>query len=148
MTTYRPISENDIAILIEMMQEFYAIDGYPMDVERSTLLFRKFIREENLGKAWLIESDGIVSGYAILTFIFSFEFGGNIAFVDELYIKEAFRGEGIGRQSVDFLKSEAKKLDLKILYLEVEHHNSNAKKLYLDKGFTEHKRQLLIYKPT
>ncbi|MBD3583887.1 GNAT family N-acetyltransferase [Flavobacterium sp. D33] len=128
------------------MQDFYAIDGYPIDVEKSASLFRKFIREENLGKSWLIASDGDIAGYVIMTFVFSFEFAGTIAFVDELYIKDGFRGKGIGKETIDFVKSEAEKRDLKILYLEVEHHNSNAKKLYLDKGFSAHKRQLLVYK--
>ncbi|WP_223845640.1 GNAT family N-acetyltransferase [Flavobacterium selenitireducens] len=146
MATYRPASENDIATLVPMMQDFYAIDGYPIDVEKSASLFRKFIREENLGKSWLIASDGDIAGYVIMTFVFSFEFAGTIAFVDELYIKDGFRGKGIGKETIDFVKSEAEKRDLKILYLEVEHHNSNAKKLYLDKGFSAHKRQLLVYK--
>lgn len=146
MTTYRPISESDIEILVGMMRDFYAIDGYPIDVEVSKGLFLQFISDENLGRAWLIEQDGNVLGYIILTFIFSFEFVGKIAFVDELYIKEEARGKGLGKSSIDFIKLEAEKLGLKLLYLEVEHHNSNAKKLYLRKGFSEHKRQLLIHK--
>jgi hypothetical protein len=36
------------------MQEFYAIDNYPIDVHVSNGLFQEFIRNENLGKAWLI----------------------------------------------------------------------------------------------
>lgn len=147
MATYRPISENDLQILVEMMSDFYAIDGYPINVDVSKDLFRQFIQNENLGKSWLIEQNGNVLGYIILTFIFSFEFAGKIAFVDELYIKEEARGKGFGKSSIDFIKSEAEKLGLKLLYLEVEHHNSNAKKLYSGKGFKEHKRQLLIYKP-
>ncbi len=130
-----------------MMRDFYAIDGYPIDTEISKQLFRQFISDENLGRAWLIEKNGQILGYVILAFVFSFEFAGKIAFVDELYLKESARGKGIGKSTIDFVKSEAEKLEIKVLYLEVEHHNSNAKKLYLGKGFSEHKRQLLIYKP-
>lgn len=144
-TTYNAATENDIEILVQMMRDFYAIDGYPMETETSKVLFRQFISDENLGKCWLIGYENQTVGYVILTFIFSFEFGGMIAFVDELYIKEEFRGKGIGKESIDFIQFEAKKRDLKLLFLEVEHHNSNAKKLYLDKGFHEHKRQLLAY---
>lgn len=128
------------------MQEFYAIDGYPMDVEISKTLFSEFISNENLGKSWLILFDGKTVGYCILTFVFSFEYGGKIAFIDELYIKEGSRGKGIGKASIEFLKSEAAKLSLKLLYLEVEHHNSNAQKLYLAAGFSLHKRNLMQIK--
>lgn len=144
--TYRRVLENDIEIAVGMMREFYAIDGYPIDIEKSKGLFRQFISDESLGMAWLIESGKEVVGYIIATFVFSFEYGGKIAFVDELYISGHARGKGLGRSSIEFIKSEAAKLSLKLLYLEVEHHNSNAQKLYLSTGFSEHRRKFMQYK--
>ncbi len=146
MCEFNPITENDIPIILPMMETFYAIDGYPIDSEKSKALFKTFIADENLGKAWLIYNNGQPAGYVILTTIFSFEYGGKIAFIDELYIKEAFRGQGIGKASVTFLKEQATKMGLKLLYLEVEHHNSNAQELYLKAGFTIHNRRLMQYK--
>lgn len=145
-TTYKPVSESDIAIAVSMMREFYAIDGYPIDAEKSKALFHQFIGNENLGRSWLIVSDEQIVGYIILTFVFSFEYGGLIAFVDELYISGHARGKGIGKSSIEFIKAEARKLSLKLLYLEVEHHNSNAQKLYLSAGFIQHNRKLMQYK--
>jgi ribosomal protein S18 acetylase RimI-like enzyme len=144
--TYRPIAEKDIDKTVAMMREFYAIDGYPIDIEKSRKLFGQFISEPNLGRTWLIENDNEAVGYIVLTFVFSFEYGGMIAFVDELYISEHARGKGLGKSSVEFIKTEALKLSLKLLYLEVEHHNSNAQKLYLSAGFTQHNRKILHYK--
>lgn len=145
-TTYRPVSEKDIEIAVAMMREFYAIDGYPIDVEQSRKLFRRFIAEENLGKSWLVLSGPEIVGYIILTFVFSFEYGGTIAFVDELYVSASARGKGIGKSSIAFIQEEARKTGLKMLYLEVEHHNSNAQKLYLSAGFIQHNRKLMQYK--
>jgi ribosomal protein S18 acetylase RimI-like enzyme len=147
MTPFKPIEIPDIPAIIEMMQEFYAIDGYPIDTEKSKLLFSEFLSDENLGRAWLLFEDGNPVGYMVLTFVFSFEYGGKIAFIDELYIKESSRGKGFGKAAVAFLKAEAAKLSLKLLYLEVEHHNSNAQKLYLAAGFELHKRNIMKYKP-
>ena len=146
MATYKPTSFDDINLLVEMMQDFYAIDGYPIDVEQSKKLFSTFISNENLGKAWLIESENQTVGYLILTFIFSFQYGGTIGFVDELYLSEQARGKGIGKQTIAFAQAEAAKLSLKLLYLEVEPHNATAQKLYLAAGFSEHKRQLMRFK--
>ncbi|RZJ67249.1 MAG: GNAT family N-acetyltransferase [Flavobacterium sp.] len=128
------------------MVDFYAIDGYPIDVEKSKLLFDEFISDEKLGKAWLIEYENKTVGYVILTFVFNFEYGGKIAFVDELYIKDEMRGKGIGKDAIDFVKQQAVEIGLKLLYLEVEPHNSTAQKLYLDKGFAMHSRQLMLFK--
>ena len=146
MTTFKPLEISDISIITKMMQDFYAIDNYPMDVEVAKKLFQEFISNEHLGKSWLIYSENEIVGYIILTFIFSFEYGGKIAFVDELFIKETARGKGFGKEAIQFIQSEVPKLSLKLLYLEVEPHNENAQKLYLAHDFELHNRKLMKYK--
>jgi hypothetical protein len=49
MTTFKPLEIANIEIITQMMQDFYAIDNYPMDVEKSKKLFQEFITNENLG---------------------------------------------------------------------------------------------------
>ena len=148
MTTFKPLEIADIEIITQMMQDFYAIDNYPMDIEVTKNLFQEFISNEHLGKSWLIYSESEIVGYIILTFIFSFEYGGKIAFVDELFIKETARGKGIGKEAIQFIQREVPKLSLKLLYLEVEPHNENAQKLYLAHDFELHNRKLMKYKVT
>ena len=148
MTTFKPLEIVDIEIITQMMQDFYAIDNYPMDIEVTKNLFQEFISNEHLGKSWLIYSENEIAGYIILTFIFSFEYGGKIAFVDELFIKETARGKGIGKEAIQFIQREVPKLSLKLLYLEVEPHNENAQKLYLAHDFELHNRKLMKYKVT
>ena len=148
MTTFKPLEITDISTITQMMQDFYAIDNYPMDVEVAKNLFHEFISNENLGKSWLIYSENEIVGYIILTFIFSFEYGGKIAFVDELFIQETARGKGFGKEAIQFIQQEVPKLSLKLLYLEVEPHNENAQKLYLAHDFELHNRKLMKYKVT
>jgi len=148
MITFKPLEIQDIAIITRMMEEFYAIDQYPIDSERTKDLFFEFITHENLGKSWLIQSKNEIVGYFILTFVFSFEYGGKIAFIDELYIKELDRGKGIGKKALLFIQQEVLKLSLKLLYLEVEPHNENAQKLYLAHDFELHNRKLMKFKIT
>ena len=148
MTTFKPLEIVDIEIITQMMQDFYEIDNYPMDIEVAKTLFQEFISNEHLGKSWLIYSENEIVGYIILTFIFSFEYGGKIAFVDELFIKETARGKGFGKEAIQFIQREVPKLSLKLLYLEVEPHNENAQKLYLAHDFELHNRKLMKYKVT
>lgn len=148
MTTFKPLEITDISIITQMMQDFYAIDNYPMNIEVAKNLFQEFISNEHLGKSWLIYSENEIVGYIILTFIFSFEYGGKIAFVDELFIKETARGKGFGKEAIQFIQQEVPKLSLKLLYLEVEPHNENAQKLYLAHDFELHNRKLMKYKVT
>jgi GNAT superfamily N-acetyltransferase len=146
MITFKQFEAQDAPAVITMMEDFYAIDGYPMDAAVSKGLFFEFIENENLGKGWIILADDKPVGYIILTFVFSFEYAGRIAFLDELFVSEEMRGQGIAKQALDFIAAEAKALSVKIIYLEIEPHNEAAKKLYLAKSFKEHKRGLMRMK--
>ena len=141
--TFKPIRLSDIDRTIIMMQDFYAIDNYPIDTAVSKSLLTEIIENENLGKGWLILDNDIPVGYVILTFVFSFEYKGRIAFLDELYISAKARGKGMGKKTVDFIHEQALDLAINIIYLEVEGHNTIAQKLYLSKDFVVHNRKLM-----
>ncbi len=141
--TFKPVRVTDIDRTVAMMQDFYAIDNYPIDPFVSRSLLKEFIENEELGRSWLILNNDEVVGYVILTFIFSFEYKGRIAFLDELYIAPAGRGKSIGKQTVDFIHEQALDLAINVIYLEVEGHNTIAQKLYLSKDFTIHNRKLM-----
>jgi ribosomal protein S18 acetylase RimI-like enzyme len=53
------------------------------------------------------------------------------------------RGLGFGKQALDFINEQAKTLSVKIIYLEIEGHNTVAQKLYLSKGYEIHNRGLM-----
>ncbi len=146
MITFQILQQKQIISIISMMQDFYAIDNYPIDIDESKQLFETFIANPNLGKAWLIYQEEEIVGYVILTFVFSFEYKGILAFLDELYIKNEHQGKGFGKQAVRFIQQESSQLNVKMLYLEVEQHNENAQKLYLAADFVNHNRKILKHK--
>lgn len=146
MITFKNLEIIDIPICISLMQEFYAIDHYPIDAIETTKLLETFITNKNLGQAYLVyNNDKIIVGYVIMTFVFSFEYKGTLAFLDELYIKETLRRQGIGTKTIDFLKQEAKNSNVKVVYLEVENHNQNAQKLYIAHDFEFHARKIMKF---
>ena len=146
MITFKPLQYSQVDLIIKMMQEFYAIDSYPIDVDVTKNLFNEFISNENLGKSYLIYNDSEIVGYAIITFIFSFEYKGKLAFFEELFIHGSARGKGIGKLAIDFVKREAEKVNVKMMYLEVEKHNEIAQKLYLANDFVNHNRRIMKFK--
>ena len=140
---FKPIEAQDIPVVIAMMEEFYAIDNYPIDADVSRGLMHEFLENDSLGRGWIIVKDNEPVGYVIMTFVFSFEYKGRIAFLDELFISEKARGLGFGKQALDFLTKQAGSLSIKIIYLEIEGHNTVAQKLYLSKGYEIHNRGLM-----
>jgi GNAT superfamily N-acetyltransferase len=146
MIHFKPLEKHNITIISELMVDFYAIDGYPIDIEKSQELLGQFIDNPALGMGWLIYLEEKVVGYLILTFVFSFEYQGKIAFLDELYVTEKARGKGIGSKAIGFIKDESHKLSLKLIYLEVEPHNKKAQNLYIANGFEMHNRKIMRLK--
>lgn len=143
--TFSGLEQTDTESFLQMMQDFYAIDNYPFDREKAKFLTDEFVQNAQNGGIWIIRENQEIAGYLIITTIFSFEYGGWIGFLDELYISASFRGKGLGKLAVDFAIDQAKNKNLKLLYLEIEPHNESAKKLYLSRGFDSHKRQLMAY---
>lgn len=143
LAVFKPIEVQDIPVVIAMMEAFYAIDNYPIDINVSRGLMHEFLENEALGKGWMILKDDKPVGYVIMTFVFSFEYKGRIAFLDELFISSTARGLGFGKQALDFITEQAKQLSVKIIYLEIEGHNTVAQKLYLSKGYEIHNRGLM-----
>lgn len=146
MISFKPIEKEDLPIVMDLMDAFYKIDNYGFDKATHSTLLLDFIAQTNLGTSWLLYYNLEEIGYIILTFVYSFEFKGKIAFLDELFIKESFRGKGFGSKSIQFIKEQAQLLNVKMLYLEVEEHNETALKLYLTNGFSKHHRKLMSIK--
>ena len=140
---FKPFEIADAPAVVAMMEAFYAIDNYPIDAATANNLFLEFTQNESLGRGWTIVLNGEVMGYFILTFVFSFEYKGRIAFLDELFILPLARGKGLGKHALDFMAAQARALSVKIVYLEIENHNQAARKLYLSKNFTLHNRGLM-----
>lgn len=138
--------KEDIAKVLTMMERFYQIDGYPFNVLLAHANLSTFIANPHLGRLWVIVSDHQVVGYIAFTFGFSFEFGGRDAFLDELFIEEDYRGQGIGTQALAFVIQAAGTLDVKAIHLEVEKHNNRGKELYRKFHFTDHDRHLMTRK--
>lgn len=137
---------SDIPDLCEMMEDFYTIDLYPFDEQVTQENFVKFINNENYGQCFKIASEGKTAGYIILAKYFSFEFGGEILFLDELFIKPEFQGKSLGKKALEFVKNYSVENQFKVVLLEIENHNDKAKKLYEHYGFQNHKRSLMILK--
>lgn len=143
MIEFHRLTAGHFSAALDLMETFYAIDSYPFDREKAAVCIKEFSENEELGRFFLIYSDGILAGYVVLTFGYSFEYLGRDAFLDELFISPDFRGKGIGNKAITFLEEEAQKLAVNAIHLEVESSNPNAQKLYRNRGFSGNKRALL-----
>jgi ribosomal protein S18 acetylase RimI-like enzyme len=71
------------------------------------------------------------------------EYGGLDAFVDDLYVRPDYRGQGIGTQALEEARTFSVASGVRAIHLEVGHDNAAAKALYRKVGFEDTGRQLL-----
>jgi len=82
-------------------------------------------------------------GYSLLVFYWSNELGGNVIFIDELFIATAFRGQGIATQFFTWLEQTFSP-HTQGFALETTPTNVRARALYEKLGFRPYKNQLLF----
>lgn len=145
MITFELLTKENIPTIVNLMVNFYAIDGYPINKENTTNLFSEFVNKPESGKCFVIKYDNEICGYTILIQFFSFEMGGYVLLLDELYIDNNFQGKGIGKKAMEFIKQFAQENNYKKIVLEVEPHNQRAIQLYQKENFRKHKRDLMIF---
>ena len=80
------------------------------------------------------ETNKSVVGYAMVAKSFSTEFGKPCMWIEDLYLKPNYRGNGIGTQFFSFIE---KKYPNALLRLEVEVENERAIHVYKKCGFKE-----------
>jgi len=135
-----PADEN---ILIALMREFYAVEHLAFDEAVTRVALRQMLRDDALGAVYSIRSGEDVAGYVVLTFGFSLEFHGRDALVDELYLREEFRGKGLGRAVLEFVEGVCRAEGIKAVHLEVDRVNTRAQEVYRAAGYRDHDRYLL-----
>ena len=128
------MEEKDRAVVLDMMKTFYTspavlTDGseeiYNADIDNC-------INDSPYLEGYIFEDNDIVLGYAMVAKSFSTEFGRPCIWIEDLYLKEGYRGNGIGSR---FFKYIEKKYPGSIFRLEAEEDNEIAIHVYKKAGF-------------
>ena len=131
----RKMCAEDKACVLEMMRVFYASPAvlsngseeiFNNDIETC-------ISDSPYLEGYVDEQDGELRGYAMVAKSYSTEFGKPCIWVEDLYIKEAYRGAGLGSSLLQFI---ADRYPGSIFRLEVEEENQRAIRVYEKNGFS------------
>lgn len=132
----RAMQENDRNEVIEMMRVFYASPAVFSNGSDEIFIsdFDNCIGNSPYLEGFIFENSGTVQGYAMIAKSFSTEFGKPCIWIEDIYIRDEFRGCGIGSKFFRYL--EEKYTDV-IFRLEVEEENKRAVHVYRKSGFDE-----------
>lgn len=135
MNTIRNMTAADNGAVLEMMRTFYASPAVLSNGSEEIFAndIENCINDCPYLEGYVFANGETLQGYAMVAKSYSTEFGKPCLWIEDLYVSEAFRGQGIGSA---FLTYIAEKYPDCLLRLEVEEENEKAIRAYVKNGFS------------
>jgi ribosomal protein S18 acetylase RimI-like enzyme len=126
----------DKELFLKMVKDFYNSDSvlHKIPIENALETFYEVTSDSPYARAYIFESNRIVTGYGLVSITYSNEVGGKVLWLEELYIRNKYRNLGLGGNFLDYLHKKFKN-KVKRFRLELTADNYVAKGLYLKRGF-------------
>lgn len=140
-----PTSSGDLDELVELCAAFHAFEQIEQAPEDTRRIIQTLLEDPLLGSIWFIQHRAQTAGYLALCLGYSLETGRD-AFVDELYLRPEFRGQGGGTAALSLIEPMLATHEVKALHLEVARGNEPARALYEKFGFKASQRYTLMTK--
>lgn len=132
----RELQKNDYNDFIGLLDEFYHSSAvlHPVSTENYDITFNRCINGDKFTACFVDEENSLLRGYVLLSFTYSNEVGGICVWVEELYVKDEYRGHSIGTSLLNYVHEKYSPY-AKRFRLEVTHSNHGAAKLYERMGY-------------
>src|ERR1044072_6691447 len=141
--SFRLAEPSDADTLVEMMRDFNAHERIAFDEGEVRAVLAQLFANDSYGLVSLILLGGEGAGYVVITFGFSVEFRGRGALIDELFVKDEFRGRGLASAALRFAEGVCRARGIRALPLEVDRGYPRAQSVYRRGGFADRGNHLL-----
>ena len=104
-------------------------------LKKDELLTRKYLRRylgNDYSTILVVENGDDIKGYII----FSHDEWNNSVHIDQFFVRPDKRNQGIGSKLIDAVLERAKKMDVRIVFLETGKTENDAIRFYKKKGFS------------
>ncbi len=124
----------DITAVINMMRGFYASDAVLTNGSDEIFFSdaNECVSDSPYLEGYVFENENGIQGYAMCAKSFSTEFGKRCIWIEDLFIKEEYRGKGIGSEFLSFISDKYSQC---VIRLEAEAENERALHVYEKAGF-------------
>src|ERR1051325_2807346 len=156
---FQRVTNDDVPQALALMRGLYGPGNTPWSAQVAEEALRELMRSPEKGGAWLIRIEEQrggprlrsrvwnayvgTAGYFVLTLAFSLEFGGVFALLDELYLRDPWRGRGIGSATLKFIEEQCRVMGAATLRLEAGFDNPDAVRFYESHGLHREQRHLM-----
>ena len=137
--TWRPARSGEDETVAGMSMALYGDAAAEIGITPSQVhaTLDRFRAEPLRGRALVLDSRGTLAGFCLLASFWSNELGGEVCVIDELYLKEDWRGCGHATALIEALKIDRSLWPVPpvAFELEVSAKNPDARRLYERLGF-------------
>lgn len=129
----RNANEQDFQQVVSLIKEFSVFQGAP---EKVTITAEQMTEDRHLFRCFVAEAENKeIIGFATYFFAY-YSWTGKAVYLDDLYVKEEFRKNGIGRMLLAKVIDLAKEQECKKVRWQVSKWNTNAIAFYKSIGAT------------
>ncbi|MCW3115051.1 MAG: family N-acetyltransferase [Segetibacter sp.] len=129
--TIRRATEKDFPALLSLINEFAVFQKTP---EKVSITLEQMKVDQDHFQCFVAEADSKeIVGFASFFFAY-YSWSGKALYLDDLYVTEAFRNQGLGRRLLETIINLAKESNCKKVRWQVSKWNSNAISFYKKLG--------------
>jgi len=128
----RKAMEEDIPAIFLLLKEFTTFQKTP---EKLLVTEEQMKEDQELFKCFVAEDTTLnkIIGYACFSFIY-YSWSGKALYLDDLYVREIYRGQNIGSMLMNKVIAHAKENNCKKMRWQVSNWNTNAQAFYKKLG--------------
>lgn len=132
----RKLEARDKEIYFSLASAFYSSDAvlHPVPIKNIENTFEELMKRDTYAECHICEEGGEPIGFLLVAKTFSQESGGIVTWIEELFLKEEYRGGGRGAEMVEYIE---RVFPASRFRLEAEPDNERAIRLYKRLGFKE-----------
>lgn len=131
----RKATKADIFLMIELLGELFDIErDFAFDFHKHKIGLEMLLDSSNASIFVATTNDKVVAMASIQTIISS-AMGSNVGLIEDVVVKNEYRGKGVAQKIIDHIFEYAKTENFTRLHLLCDIDNSSAEKFYKKIGF-------------
>ncbi|WBA10580.1 GNAT family N-acetyltransferase [Salinivibrio kushneri] len=120
--------------LLTLSHEQHDHEALPFDRTPVAATFSTLLSQPERGDVFLIdvehEGETETIGFLVVAYSFSVENGGSVGVIDQFFIQQSWRRQGVGSQVIPHVEARAKEKECVAVILEVNIGNKGARLFY------------------
>jgi aminoglycoside 6'-N-acetyltransferase I len=128
---------DDVPQIMILMEKYWSFEGLTgFEAARISKLLERLLSQPTLGAIWVARAGRDLVGYLTAVLVFSFEYHGLVAEIDELFVLPGARRHGIGKALLDGAETSLANAGCTRIQLQLGTANDAAQAFYQRRGFS------------